>query len=266
MDCVIDMAVSIRSRTRLRSAGFTLIEVVLAILIAIGLLVVALVFYQQAATLRAQLIEETERISTVRLLMDRITAELRTASRVALLQKPLTGGSNFIQFVKTDLPSQSVWSGGAFGRAVSPETDLKRVSYRLNSSTGTNITGLIRSEEPLVEPQRVIGTKGSIDVEEDSKPASPVGNEGVHFEGIRFARFRFWDGSTWQETWNLPVLPTGVEVSLGAEAASEEPEPSEYPTGMFRRIIYLPAGGLDESGALSSELSAKGSPTTEVTP
>ena len=52
--------------------AFTLIEVVLAISIAIGIMLVLLFFYNQAATLRVQLVQQAERLSTIRLLMDRI--------------------------------------------------------------------------------------------------------------------------------------------------------------------------------------------------
>ena len=62
-----------------RSAGFTLIEVILAIVIALAILVVVLHFYQQATNLREQVIAETEKVGAARLLMDRITGELRSA-------------------------------------------------------------------------------------------------------------------------------------------------------------------------------------------
>lgn len=56
-----------RSRGQARAA-FTLIEVILAIVISLGMLVVVLFFYQQTANFRAQLVEETERLTAVRLI------------------------------------------------------------------------------------------------------------------------------------------------------------------------------------------------------
>src|SRR5690242_975787 len=82
--------------------AFTLVEVVLAIVIALGILVVLLFFYQQATNLRTQAIEQTERISAVRLLMDRITSELRTAVAGSMVGSTLVGTSNSIQFVRAD--------------------------------------------------------------------------------------------------------------------------------------------------------------------
>ena len=60
---------TISDRSR-RARAFTLVEVILAISIAIGILVVALYFYSQATNLRAQLLEEADRISSIRLVMD----------------------------------------------------------------------------------------------------------------------------------------------------------------------------------------------------
>src|SRR5258708_2784802 len=82
-------------------SAFTLIEVLLAIFIASGILVVLLYFYQQATHLRAQAIQETERIAAAGLIMDKITSELRTTPAETAFGRGFAGGSNTIQFVKT---------------------------------------------------------------------------------------------------------------------------------------------------------------------
>jgi len=136
-----------------RSApGFTLIEVILAIVIALAILLVLLYFYQQATNLRSQAIQETERIAAARLIMDRITGDLRTLRLESSSGRGFAGSSNSLQFVKTDVPSFSAWTGGALGRSSFPVTDLKVVRYRLFESLDetNNSGGLIRSEEPLV--------------------------------------------------------------------------------------------------------------------
>jgi type II secretory pathway pseudopilin PulG len=243
MDCLTNMADCRASNIRGRSAnGFTLLEVVLAIIIAIGILLVALSFYQQAANLRVALLLETERISTIRLLMDRITTELRATPALPSFPKPLSGGSNFIQFVKTDITSQSAWTGGALGRVASPETDLKLISYRLESSDGTNITGLIRMEEPFVQLPKLSDPEDFFDLE-DYLPPNPFSLS----EGIHFIRFRYWSGSVWQSSWTLPFLPSGIEVSLGVEPPLAGAEPQEETSEVFRRVIYLPASGVQDS-------------------
>src|SRR5947199_3692942 len=117
MRCVISGS---KYRARARRA-FTLIEVVLAIGIAIGIMLVLLFFYNQAANLRAQLMQEAERLSTVRLLMDRITMELRTSRPHAFFEATFIGDTNFMQFPRTELVSDAAWKTGE--RVSSAQTD-----------------------------------------------------------------------------------------------------------------------------------------------
>lgn len=250
-----------RRRARGRAA-FTLVEVVLAVVIAIGILVVALFFYQQSSSFRGQLLEETERISTVRLLMDRITAELRTAHNLDSFQKPLTGESNFIQFVRTDLPALADWTGGPMGRSASPETDLKVISYRLDVTDGTNIAGLLRSEEPLVGARTIIpDTNGMVETNRPANSAAlPVS------QAIRFVQFRYWDGSAWLEAWNSSYLPKGVEVNLGFEMPEPEVETNSLPAEVFRRIVYLPGSETGGQSLLSSNVLSDLGEAMEVEP
>ena len=100
---------------RRSSAAFTLVEVVLATVIAVGMMLVVLVFYEQASNLRAELLQETERVSSVRLLMDRLSTELRTMRRHPSFSSAFVGSPDHIQFIKTDLPSRAVWKPAAYG-------------------------------------------------------------------------------------------------------------------------------------------------------
>lgn len=223
-------------------AGFTLLELLLAIAIATILLAVALFFYQQATDLRTQLLEETERISTTRLLLDRLTADLRSAYSQASLENALTGSSTSMQLVKAEMPSRSVWNSGPFGRLISPESDLRIVTYSLAShGEATNITvaGLNRNEKPLVETR-------ALPVNPANESVWPATNQAAAtpspiIEAIRFLRFRYYDGAAWQESWTKGQLPAGVEISLGWEPLPEDGLPEEYPYEIFRRVVCLPA-------------------------
>src|SRR5687767_16033490 len=82
--------------------GFTLVEVILAVVIAAGLLVVAISYYQRATELRARLIEESERLTTIRLMMDRLSGDLRTA--FAEPRQGFTGTSDSMRFVHAGSP------------------------------------------------------------------------------------------------------------------------------------------------------------------
>ena len=230
---------------RLRSSGgFTLLEVVLAVVIAVGMLMVVLFFYQQAADLRTQLLQETEHLSVARLVMDRITGELRTARRHSYFQGAFIGEADFIQFIKTDIPSRAAWKGGASGRATLVETDLKLVSYRLGTSQGTNVLGFGRTEEVLVDAIQPVGSQES----GSEKASSPK----LLTDMIRFASFRYWDGRSWQSSWAGSELPQGIELSLGLEPLPSGTEPLEYPYEVFRRVICLPGSSLKTERRIQS--------------
>ena len=220
-----------------RAHAFTLIEVVLAIGIAVGILLVLLFFYQQAADLRTQLISQAERVGAVRLLMDRMTAELRTARPHAFFQAAFIGDSQFLQFIRTDNLPRTAWAGGELGRVTRAQTDLKLVRYSASSrSEGTNVVSSTfeRSEEPLVEYRERATANENLAVPEHSRLAEMIS------EDIRFVRFRYWDGSKWLESWNAPRLPAAVELNVGFEPLAEGAGPEDLPEEVFRRVVYLP--------------------------
>ena len=209
--------------------AFTLIEVVLAISIAIGIMLVLLFFYQQAANLRTQLMQEAERLSTIRLLMDRITMELRTARPHAFFEATFIGESNFVQFVRTELVSDAAWKSGE--RVPSAQTDLRLVRYTVLTDTNA-AAGLYREEEPLIETRTVRSASPSVDVTPPKAP-EPLSEE------IRYVQFRYWDGAKWVESWNGTKMPFGVEISLAVESPTTD-EQGNTSGEVFRRVVYLP--------------------------
>jgi type II secretory pathway component PulJ len=224
--------------------AFTLVEVILAIGIAVGLLIVALVFYQQAASLRSHLIDEAERLSAIRLILDRLSADLHAAFEQP--QVGFTGSTDSMEFVIAKAPGAD-----PVGARLGPGSDLRRVSYYLTAAAeGTNfvVTGLDRTEESLLTkpvpagsagpagPLTIIPAAGLVGTSTNQEPAAvePLA------ETIRFARFRFWDGAGWLEAWDAPGLPQAVEISLGAEPLPENELPASYPYELFRRVVLLP--------------------------
>jgi len=209
--------------------GFTLIEVVLAIGIAMAIMLVLLFFYNQAANLRAQLMQEAERLSTIRLLMDRLTMELRGTRAHAFYEVTFLGDTQFIQFARTDLVSPAAWNHGE--RVSSAQTDLKLVRYSLSSDTN-GAPGLYREEEPLVETRTVRSASVTADINPLKRP-EPLSDQ------IRYAHFRYWDGTKWSETWEKTRPPVGVEISLGFEPPVVD-EQGKLSGEFFRRVVYLP--------------------------
>ena len=247
--------------------GFTLIEVLLATVIITGLLVVVLFFYQQSAQLRTDLLVEAERISVARLLMDRITAELRQARRHNYFATPMVGDATSLQFITTALPPTTAWTGESYGRASRPVTDLKFVTYSTSAGEdATNVIGITRSEEPLVEFTTVASTEvfsSTFAVEETNSPAMLL------TEQLRVLRFRYFDGAAWQDSWSDTRLPGAVEVTLASDVLPEVDELAEFfgdteAVGeVFRRVIFLP-GSRDTGPMVSS--AATGDPAEELFP
>ncbi len=233
------------------AAGFTLIEMILAIGIIVGLLIVAMLFYRQAADLRRQILLESERCSTIRLLLDRMTADLRSAVAGAGSGREFLGDTGSLSFVR-----------GALGSAVSvPGRPMRmpasggrmRVTYAtVASMSGTNVSvrGFDWREDPL-EARRVapvrpaaatnlsyIALGAGLDPTNSVTAPEP---EPVT-ELVRYAHFRYWDGAGWRDGWTNSSPPAGVEIVLGADPLPEDANAGEYPYEQFRRVVFLPAG------------------------
>lgn len=265
-------------RRSFASAGFSLLEVILAIGIAVGLMVVVLYFHQQAAELRAQAVAESGKIREARLVMQKLNDELRLIFQHEKANS-FSGNSNSIQFVATHLPERSQWGGAEMGRATRPESDLILVRY-VGGPTRSNgfyrsAQALITIRDPNVDPamdefEALEDEEMTEDEDEGEGAETDDGgsededeNENEEEEGdadesggavetlaqpqmltknIRFSRFRFWGGEEWLDDWSGKALPPAIEITLGFEPLPEMTEPDDYPHEVFRRVIYLDGG------------------------
>ena len=244
-----------------RASGFTLIEVLLAIAIATGLLLVAILFYRQTADLRSQVLGQADRYAQIRLVLDRVSSDLRTARAHAGDPAAFSGNGTAIRF------ERAAWTGpAADGTAsfIAGASDLTQITVSaIQSLDGTNLTvnGLDRIEEPLalrkgngIPPEtgwtslagqaglsRLGSGSSASAAERDSRtalsrPAEPLS------DAIRFVRFRYWDGVGWMDGWTNFSPPPGVEITLSCEAPVEGTNAGEYSSEMFRRVVFLPGG------------------------
>lgn len=239
---------------RLRHApplGFTLLEVLLALSIAIGLLAVVLHFHQQIARLRNQILADSAQLSAVRLCMDRIAMELRTAA-----PQPGTfhGSARELVFVRCVPSDLQDWRDPATTATDLPaRSPYRRIRYRLpEAPDGAAATEIERHEEPLDPPETTPSSDQNLDPAGfDSSPAnpsdpsaSPAAPKAVALAqtlpGLRHLALRYWDGSAWMESWPGPGLPRGVEVSLASELPPPTAPPGTPPRELFRRVIALP--------------------------
>lgn len=248
--------------------AFTLIEVVLAILIMVGMMVVLLFFYQRMTETRNLTLIEAEGVTTVRLLMDQMTTELRLARASANPILRFEGSSNSIRFHTVAMQPRGTWLGvGTTNQA--GIGDLLRVSYSI--AGGTNLTeanGLARKEELPFAPAapadpEMLGEEPAAGLDSDTGDTNSLGGElggtnvadsasldlgelqpgaeGLLTDQVRFLGLRYWNGGAWRESWSDTALPLGVEITLSREALREGGGGPEEALGeVFRRVVYLP--------------------------
>jgi len=108
------------------------------------------------------------------------------------------------------------------------EFDISRVTYSIDQDDSTKASGLVRRRVRLV-PEIVTVKDPEDGLEEVS--ADVVG-----------LRFRFYDGSDWQDTWDSTTsrsLPRVVEVTVHVKGVWREKEERES----FSTKFFLPAAG-----------------------
>ncbi len=247
-----------------RPAAFTLIEVVLAMMIAVGILAVVLFFYKQSELLRDQLLAETSHISAARLVLERLTHELSTA-RPCENGQALAGAADSLSFVRLSVLPRSVWTNQLDASNAIPLSPYRLVTYSLLQNTNDPTQGgLLRSERPysgnLLADLPSDSTSGTNTDEalwagtatEYDSSATNSASTNLAFlptEALQYLRFRYWSGTNWADSWNGTGLPAGVEVSVGADPLPVGLTPEEYPFELYRRLICLPSSS---SGQLAT--------------
>jgi hypothetical protein len=247
------------------------VEIILAIGLATALLLIALTFYQQAAETRGRVLRESERVSTMRLVFDRLAGDLRAAQPKASAGNEFTGDSTSMSFIKETCASLSP---SASPGAAEP-TDLVRILLTTLTTTNGNrveVSGLDRVEAPANQPAATLisDTNSTLTLATNAPlfsvsnatalslyPADQTNVVAEPFADIvRFVRFRYWDGTAWQAGWTNATPPPGVEIVLSTERLPDDAEPDAYPPEASRRVVFVPGGtpnpGLDNATATNS--------------
>jgi hypothetical protein len=219
-------------------SGMTLIEVIVAVALTIGIMVGAIEFYRHVLDVREQLtgqFHQAQRTSARRAVMDRMTDELRSSMVFPFLQLGLSGQATEVQFVTASVPGAGTWAvTNITDQAPERESDMRIVGYRLRVVQDANgqdrIDGLERTEQKTMTAEVV--------------------EEGEEIQGtliapqFKFIAFRYWDnqGSQWVTSWGGASLPMAVEIVLGAEPLPDDLPPEDYPYATYRRVVYVPGG------------------------
>lgn len=221
--------------------GFTLLETLLTLALLLVIVGLCVGFTREARAVRAAVLEEVEAVGAARLIMDRLTAELRAA--VSQPGLALEGRSDAVRFACSTLPPPSVWASGAglAEPAPAPVQDVRYVRY-----------GLVYDDSG--------GEPVPVGVERRVEPALPVtvvepgdANTSSMTAHLRFVSFRYWDGTQWLETWSAEALPPAVEIRLGLEPLPVETGAMDYPHEYFRRVVAVPLGRASGAGPAAAD-------------
>ncbi len=223
-----------------RRGGFTLLEIILALGLAIAAIGAALAFYYHVMDVRQQLLTNTDVTSSRRLMMQRMTDELRSAMVYPFLPASLSGQSGQMQFMTTVLPGPAAWAvRQATEDPIPPEQDLRQVTYSLSIATDENGRVLTDDDGNLIvygldkTTRKYLAATSVQGQDVDASVVSPY---------IKFLSFRYWDGTAWQPQWSGRDLPLAVEIVLGFKAPPPDTTLEDYPHETVRRVVYLPGG------------------------
>lgn len=241
-----------RLHARCRSVAFTLIEVLLAVGIATGLLLAALYFYRQSTELRGQIVRKSSELAVVRLTLDQIASDLRNAAPNP--RQPFVGGPVSLEFTRFAPPAASTSSSNLPPVPPRPATESVRIDTLIQQD-GTNLSvrGISRrivapspgpAPSPAPLPPSTNSVTDSPPLPEPSRPDESTNAPAVAgpLIPVRFLALRYWNGSAWQDSWLAPTPPTGVEISLGLEPLPTDTTPETYPHERFRRVVFIPSG------------------------
>ena len=236
---------------RRRRAGFTLLEVVLAIGLIVSLMGSAIWFTSHIASARERINDKTQEIVSRRSLMRRITRELQCAMSMRQIGLGIDGGADHISLVTTSVPRRSAWvDRNVLDQPIPPETDVRLVTYRQ----------AIREDEDGTE--YVVGIERTCQKLLDAPDAEEGENVRVAMltDKLKYLRLAYYDGEAWHKVWTSDQgLPLAIEVTLGDEPVyedeltamdSEDAEPEDYPGRASKRLIYLPLSVMKTEGTI----------------
>lgn len=224
-----------------RLRAFTLLEILLAMVLAGAVIVSTLSFYDFVLQTRSDVLEASEELHAQRLVMDRMASELTAALAYPFLNLGMTGSNERIGFPTTRVPGPAAWvDRGLTDRPVPPEHDLSIVGYRLAWSDDDEaggeprIIGLERLEQTLAT---------AMDPEEGDEIRARLMTRHV-----RFVFFEYFLDGNWLDSWEGGDLPAAVRVTIGGPPLPEGVEPENYPWPVFQRVVFIPAGAAPGGG------------------
>lgn len=259
-------------------AAFSLLEVLLALTLAVLLLGAIFTAMDQSWRLTSGGRHEMERAQLARALVRRITSDVRSIAFVPPLvvdsdEETTTGsttseagmeeevttrsfglrGDTFFVEMQISRPRRDLeFSTDADGNITTNRTsDLRVVSYLLSGSPASGTGAAASSSTTAALGSGLIRTEGdrlqSLQVEEQGGESTSLSTTQVLAPEVNLLQFRYFDGLAWYTTWDSEQagrLPRAVEVTLGfAPAASTGPAlnvSASTSADQVRSVILLP--------------------------
>ena len=197
-----------------RRKGFTLVEMLVAIVILAVVLTIAYSVFSSSYSALHRVNPDRDPFQTARLILDRMTEEIQSA-----YHRPGLGYTGFVG--KSDEKDEAPWDSLTFSTMANfywikkvegiNESDFLRISYTLVEDEEER--RLMRAQDPAFGP-----------FEDDWETLSST-ERGVHqlADGVWGIDLRYFDGEDWVEDWNSAdqeKLPRAVEVKLILETAA----------------------------------------------
>lgn len=219
-----------------RASGFTLLEVVLAIVLVVLLMGGAYAFYSEVLDSRQSAISSSDSLFAQRRVLDLVGDEITATIDYPLLQMGMQGQSDTVDFMRTAVPTNSVFIPAPITRDSAdprwlPQHDVQKIGYRLRHVVDEDNNDVIVGMERTC--QRVVAAKTA---EEGSDIEVTLLSDQV-----KFLRVQYWDGTAWQDAWSQRELPLAVRICVGKDPLPEDKTIDEYPYPVMWRIINIPA-------------------------
>lgn len=225
------------------AAGFTLLEVIIALALTIALMAGVYGFYADTMKARDTAIRSMQDTLLMRALLEQVADELRHISDVVPDNIGFSGTEDELTFVRLRMPDMGAAYAEINALSDDPrpgQQDMIRVTYKLQfDDTGENMDedgtpvcyGLLRSQQTPIDPnpgytlsaeemakyEEESGFKVSDD-DEDANQAPPVAAELIAPE-IKYLKFEYFDGAEWYDRWQVASESEG---EAGADAEGGE--------------------------------------------
>lgn len=233
--------------TRSPRRGFTLIEVLLAlalVMVLVGAIYAATSIYQTMTTAGR---DEVERSQIVRAVHRKFSSDIH--STVFYLppeeeesnedeEGAVEGEEEQIQIEVQDPTESFLKSAKGIvgdetfltlhvsrpprdGNYATQKTDLGTITYRLASDEGDGLSQAIVQKSGQSGLARVFGDRITLDpLAENGDDTAIAAYATVLAPEVKSLRFAYWDGTTWQTSWNseeLGVLPRAISITIGLQ-------------------------------------------------